>query len=372
VLALAQIQIGAGKSEEAVKWLDDPKIGPMTLVAAKHPATDKENFRIETYKAALRAYVGAQELDKAEQTMDALETAVAEGGDATAARRLTEIYIMLGRELQDTLKRLRQENKTEEAQRVTRGFEVFLVRISKREKGNTFGSLNWVAETFYNLGAGLDPEGEETPEEAKTYYKSAAATYLTILTKIKEDPKGEFAPAGAETNIQVRLAVCLRGLDAYDKAMALLVNILRQRERRVDVQIEAARTYQDWAKMKGKCGYYNMAILGGNEEGGRYLVWGWGGIAKRVAYLDKYRDTYYEARYNVALCRMKYAQCQQGSERQKTLEMAQLDIARDFNLDPTMGGEKWYRDYDKLLRNIEQLLGKRPQGLAGLKSSSKT
>ena len=373
VLSLAQIYIGAGRSEEAVKWLDDPKIGPMTLVTAKHPATDKENFRIETYKAALRAYVGAQGadeaeeamLDKAEKAMDALEAAVAEGGDAAAAGKLTEIYILLGRELQETLKRLRQENKNEEAERVARGFEVFLSRISKREKGNTFNSLNWVAETFYNLGASLDPDGDQTPEKAKNYYKSAAATYLSILTKIKEDETGKFAPAGAETNIQVRLAVCLRALDEHAKAMKILVNILQQREKRVDVQIEAARTYQDWAKIKGKSGYYTMAIKGGNEQKGRYLVWGWGGIAKRVAYVEKFRDTYCEARYNVALCRLKLAQRQQGSEREKTLKMAELDIKRDYSLDPTMGGEEWYQKYDALLKAVQRLLGKPAQGLRG-------
>jgi len=372
VLSLAQIYIGAGQSEEAVQWLDDPKIGPMTLVAAKHPATDKENFRVETYKAALRAYVGAQELDKAEEAMDALEASVAEGGDAAAARKLTEIYILLGRELQETLKRLRQEGKKEEADRVARGFEVFLSRISKREKGNTFNSLNWVAETFYNLGAGLESDDDETSNEAKKYYTSAAATYLNILTKIKEGKPGEFAPPGAEINTQVRLAVCLGALGKYTEAMQILTKILKQRERRVDVQVEAARTYQDWAKLKGKSGYYLMAIRGGNEHEGRYLVWGWGGIAKRVAYVEKFRDTYWEARYNVALCRMKLAERQQGAERRKTLKAAELDVRRDFSLDPTLGGDAWYPKYDKLLKRIQQLLGIRQEGLKALgRSSSK-
>jgi len=367
VLSVALICIDRGQSEEAVKWLDDPKIGPVTLVAANHPATEKESFRIETYKAALRAYVGAQELDKAEKAMDDLEALVASGGDAAAARELTKTYIMLGGELQETLKRLRQEGKDKEAENVTRGFEVFLTRISKREKGNTFGSLNWVAETFYNLGASLDTRGGETPEKAKNYYKSAAATYLKILTNIKEDKQGEFAPPGAATSIQVRLAVCLRALDEHAKAMKILLNILRERVNRVDVQIEAARTYQDWAGLKGKSDYYSFAIKGGNEEGGRYLVWGWGGIAKRVAPFDKYKDTFHEARYNLALCRLRLAQQQRGAEKDNTLKMAQRDITSMYLLYPTMGGEAWYAKYDALLKTVQKLLGvKRPRGLAGL------
>ncbi|MFH1920219.1 MAG: hypothetical protein ABIP48_10080, partial [Planctomycetota bacterium] len=473
VLSVAQIYIGAGKSEEAVKWLDDPKIGPMTLVAAGHTATDKENFRIETYKAALRAYVGAQELDKAEEAMDALETMIAAGGDAATAGKLTEIYIMLGRELQETLKRLRQENKNDEAEKVAGGFEVFLSRISKREKGNTFNSLNWVAETFYNLGASLDPDGQETPEKAKDYYKEAATTYVKILKKIKEQkqpppsdfrpaieqvvaiftkinedkqvppshsraaieqvratltkinedkqvppshfraaieqsvgiltkitedkdvPPGPltasvnqsvvilikikedsapFAPSGAATNIQVRLAACLRALNQHAEAMKFLLNILNESERRVDVQIEAARTYQDWAKLEGKSGYYNFAIKGGNKVGDRYLVWGWGGVARRVAPYDKYQSTFHEARYNLALCRLKYAQSQQGAEKADTLEMAEKDILSTQLLYPTMGGDEWYPKYDALLKNIQRLRGvKRPAGLEGrAKKSAQT
>jgi len=364
VLSLAQIYIGAGQSQKAVEWLDDPKIGPMTLVTAEHPATDKKNFRVETYKAALRAYVGKQELDKAENAMDALEALVSADGDAAAARRLTEIYILLGRELQETLKRLRQENKNEEAEKVAGGFELFLDRISARDTGNTFSSLNWVAETYFNLGASLDPEGQETPKKAQEYYQRAAETYLKILTMVKEDEKGEFAPAGAAINIEVRLAMCLRALGEHARAMKILLNILRERETRVDVQIEAARTYQDWAKLKGKSGYYNFAIKGGNKEKGRYIVWGWGGIARRVAPFPKYESTFHEARYNLALCRLRLAQRQQGAERDKTLEMAELDITRVYQLYPKMGGDEWYRKYDELLKTIQKLRGvKRPPGL---------
>ena len=364
VLSLAQIYIGGGQSEQAVKWLDDPKVGPMALVAAKHPATDKANFHVETYKAALRAYVGAQELDKAEKAMDALEALVGSGDDAAAARKLTEIYILLGRQLQETLKRLRQEDKNDEAERVASGFELFLNRISGRETGNTFNSLNWVAETYFNLGAGLDPDGQETPEKAKEYYQRAAQTYLRILSTIKEDKTGKFAPASATANIQVRLAACLRAINKHSAAMTILVGILRERDTRVGVQIEAARTYQDWGRLKS--GYYAFAIKGGNREGDRNLVWGWGGIARRVAPHAQYQGTFHEARYNLAMCRMKLAEKQHGSEKAKTLAMAESDITRTHLLHPNMGGEEWYAKYDALLKIIQRLRGdKRPSGLAG-------
>jgi hypothetical protein len=358
VLSLAQICIGAGQSEEAVKWLDDPKIGPMTLAAANDPVTGRGNFRVETYKAALRAYVGAEQLEKAEEAMAGLEKLVAAGGDAAAAKKLTDIYVVLGQELQRTLKRLRQENKQEEAEKVVRGFEVFLKRIS--EQGETYGSLNWVAETFYNLGAGLESGGEEPSQQAKDYYKSAAATYVKILTKIREDK--QFAPAGAEISSQVRLAACLRALGDHNRAMKFLVDILKNHEKRVDVQIEAARTFQDWGHVKGQDAKFQLAIKGATVDG-RLLIWGWAGISRRVAPFTQYASVFHEARYNLALARKDLALAETGDERAKTLEQAEKDIMVVFQLYPKMGGDEWKAKYDALLKTIQRLRGKRPTGL---------
>ena len=363
VLSLSQIFIDSGQAEEAVKWLDDPKVGPMTLIAAKNPVTEAKKFQVDTLKAAMRAYVGAQELDKAEQAMSALEELVATDGDAKAGESLTQIYIRLGRELQELLTRLRNENKQEELDRVSKGFELFLTKISQRDEGNTFSSLNWVAETFFNLGAGLDPGGKETPVAAKEYYKKAAATYLKILKACKEEG---FAPAGASDNIKVRLAACLRALGEHEESMKLLIVILQEKERRLDVQIEAARTYQDWGQVKS--GYYEKAIKGGHEEDGRYLIWGWGGISRKVGAFEKYRSIFHEARYNLARCRWNLAKAQSGTQRTETLKKALLDITRVFQLYPQMGGEEWYPKYDSLLKTIQKTLDptKKATGLKGL------
>ena len=363
VLSLVQIYIGAGQSDEAAKWLDDPEVGPMTLVGAGAKVLDgHDQFTEDTYKAALQAYVGAEKLDKAEAAMNALEKMTTAGGDAEANRRLTQIYIRLGRELQEQLTRLRNENKTTELERVSQGFELFLKKISDREEGNNFSSLHWVAETFFGLGAGLNPGGTTLPAEAKQHYTNAALTYKKILNRIKADP--DFAPAGADISIVVRLAGCLRALGAYEDAMKLLVLVLRQREKRIDVQIEAAQTYQDWGKVRE--GYYEKAIIGGQEVDGSNLVWGWGGISARVAaYYDKYTDVFHQARYNLAFCRRELALTKTGSEKTEMLKQAELDITRVFRLYPDMGGPEWFTKYDKLLITIQKLLAEKGDGLKG-------
>ena len=95
----------------------------------------------------------------------------------------------------------------------------------------------------------------------------------------------------------------------FTKALGLLVEILKERETRVDVQMEAARTYQELAAPAVQPSFYLNAILGGQKQSdGHYLVWGWNGISRRVGSRDEYRPILYEARYNIALCRMRIAQ----------------------------------------------------------------
>ncbi|MDI9444266.1 MAG: hypothetical protein QM844_08875 [Planctomycetota bacterium] len=359
VLALSQILIDAGRAEEAVGWLNDPKIGPLSLVAAKAPVVaGRADFQIDTYKAALRAYVGAQQLDEAEKTMNLLEAAASGDGGGDGARRLTQIYIALGRQLEDLLVRLRNEGKNEQVQKVSQGFELFLDRIASREEGNSFNSLNWVAETLFSLGAGLDPGDGAAPQEARDYYTKAGATFYRIL---KSRP--EQMPEGAETSVKVRLAACLRAMGKHKESLALLVGALKERETRVDVQMEAARTLQDWARADEKPELYLSAIVG-EQVDGRYLVWGWNGIANRVVSREEYRPIFHEARYNIALCRTRLAQVKTGGERAELLKQAELDITRTYQLYPKMGGPEWFEKYDALLKAIRKFRNQpNPKGL---------
>ncbi len=367
VLALAQMFNADGQSDQAAQLLDDPRIGPMTLIAANSPLTNRDDFKADVYREALRAYVGSRQLDKAQHVMGLLEKTVGSDGDAQANRRLTQVYIRLGRELQEQLMRLRQENKVDQLQSVSKSFVRFLEAISKRDEGNNFSSLHWVAETYYGLGAGLDPGGKTLPPDAQQYYSKAAETFQTILDRCKKDPA--FAPQPtAITSVTLRLASSLRALGKYDEAMKLLLGILAEKENRLDAQVEAALTYEGWGRERP--GYYEIAIRGGHEKDGRYLVWGWGGIANRVAPFDKFRSTFHEARYHLALCRFSLAQTQTGDQRTQTLKDAELDITRIYRLYPEMGGEQWYPKYDGLLKKIQQLLGEDPVGLKGMRGPS--
>lgn len=363
-LALAQICLQTAEAEKAVQWLDDPKIGAHSLAKAGNKTIDRGNFPIEAFKTALRAYVATQQLPKAEETMNALEKA---GGDVNVAR----IYVSLGRQLEEALKRLRAERKDEDAAKVARGFEFFLTRIAARPAAESnFNSLFWVAETFMNLGDSLTPNGKKPPPEAIKDYEKAAAAYKKIIEACKASPR--FAPTpGSQTSIEIRLARCLRRQGKFKESMDILAEILKNRENLLDAQREAAYTYQAWGEENPAD--FLRAIRGGREIKRRdgspaYLIWGWGGIAAKVQSAAALQDIFDEARYNLALCRFNLANTKQGKERTNLLRQAEDDILVLQRIRPEMGGKKWYPKYDALLRDIQNRLGVK-QDQQGLKAA---
>ena len=352
-LALAQICLQTGDGVKAVAWLDDPKIGAYTLAKTDNKAIARGNFRVEAFKAALRAYVATQQLDKVESTMNALEKS---GGAVNIAR----IYISLGRQLEEALKQLRAGGNEAEAAKVAHGFEFFLTRISARPAAeSTFNALYWVAEAFTNLGDSLSPDGEKLSPEARKDYEKAAQAYKKIIEACRADRT--FAPAaGSLSSVQIRLARCLRRLGKFEEALDTLVGVLKTSEKRLDVQREAAYTCQAWGEEEPS--KFMMAIRGGQkivrkDGSAAYLVWGWGGIAGKVQSLEAHQDVFSEARYNLALCHFKYAQSKTGQEQANLLRQAEQDILVVQRLRPEMGGKKWYDQYDALLRKIQKPLG---------------
>jgi hypothetical protein len=365
-LTLAKIYLQMGEGGKAVKCLDDPKIGPHTLATANNKTIDHGSFRVAACESALRAYVATQQLDKAQEAMNALEKA---GGV-----NVSQVYMSLGRQLEASLKRLRAEGDDKAAAKAARGFEFFLTRLAARPAAESnFATLYWVAETFMTLGDGLPASDGKPPAEAMEYYRKAAGVYEKILNACESDAK--FAPKpGAITAVQIRLAGCLRCQREFAKSLQVLVEVLKTRETLLQAQREAAYTYQAWGA--DEPGYYVLAIRGGHKAERKdgsvsNLVWGWGAIARRVQYLKKFNNDFHEARFNLALCQLKYAESKTGKERNDQLHQAERAILVIQTIEPNMGGQKWYGQYDTLLRSIQGLLGVK-EDKRGLKATEET
>jgi hypothetical protein len=365
-LSASQIYVGAGDPQQAVKLLEDPKIGPLTLVTAKDPVVQQADFPVETYKVALRAFVGIQGLDRAEKIMSELDEMVAAKGVAGQSE-LTKIYISLGRGLEEQVTELRRAGKTEELKKVSKGFELFLQRISERENGNNFSSLNWVSETFFSLGSGYDTPGKKVPPEALAYYEKTLATDKKMIANATKDKT--FLPSpDAMVAVQLRTARCLRRMDKFKDAVDLLVSILMQKPQLLDAQTEAALTYMDWGQENPA--YYNLAMLGARKipPSEVKIIWGWSRLSNMVQGDKKYQDVYHEARWNLANCNLLMAQAKAGAERTELLKKAAFDIYITQRLKPDLGGDVWRDKYDSLLKTIQKLAGEKPVGLKAMQT----
>lgn len=364
VLYLAQIYVETNQAEEAVKLLEDEKLGIKSLVEKKDPSVQKAGFAVETLRVALRAYVATQQLEKAEKAMNDLERQVRDEGDAEAGKKLTQIYIRLGKELEEQLGRLRKEQKTEQMAKVAQGFEMFLSRIAQRDKGNNFNSLNWVATTFAGLAEGVDTGGTKLTPEAERYYRGAAEAYDKILTRLPEKEFG--APENAANAMKIRKARVLRRLGEYSDAIKLLLDVLKEKQTVIDAQIEAAYTMQAWGNEDPR--YYDIAISGSRKQ---KEIWGWGQLARKVQTVEGFLPVFHEARYNLALCRFKQAQQEKDEKRRSALvDQAIKDIEIIFRLYPEMGGKDWADKYDALLKNVQKFKGVKPAGLEGLRQAA--
>ncbi len=163
--ALIQSYIQTRQPEKAVPWLEDEKIGLLSLVNNKHEAADIEGLTFDAYRLALRTYIGVkpQQLDKATSAMDALERIA--GKDDAGGEKLTQVYVSLGRELQKELTALNEGGHTEQVQELTQAFESFLERLVARNTGTNFNSMFWVADTYAELAAGLKQNADQPKSE---------------------------------------------------------------------------------------------------------------------------------------------------------------------------------------------------------------
>jgi len=354
-LSLAQIYVDTEQVTKAVALLEDKTIGPLTLVEAGHAATTRENFNAEVYKTALRAYIsslaGAADSDavikKATGVMDAMKAAIEQD-------KLIDMYVGLARDLEEQIKLASPEAKKP----LSKGFETFLKRL--RTGSTELSVLNWVAATFYSLGKGFDT-GTQLPAEAKVYYQEAADTYEEILKKVK------FDKPDMQTQIRLRLARTKLKLGKFVDARNFYVQILTEKNMTLDVQVEAALLYQEWAAFPGKEALYLKALAGAepNPQTGKNIIWGWGRLFQITAKYPEYRNVFHEARYNLAVCRLNMSSAAKSTdEKTELLNKAKRAILQTQQLyGKGAEWEAWRPRYDELMKKVQRALREKAVGL---------
>ncbi len=336
------------------------------MVQRNDVAIDSPALREQAYRVALAAVVSAlpkvagdqQRAALIERSRQLMQTLRQEVGDTPEAQqRLVEIFYSLARGLETQIKLL---ERPQDRRILSDGFSAFLEQV--RGEANDLRVLNWVAESYVSLGNGLAGD-QDSAETAQTCFTNAVQTYQQILA----NAPALGLSADMQLRLQVRQAIAHRSAGQFDEAVQIFQQVLATDGRKLDVQVEAAMTYQLWAEQPKQAPNYKLAINGALPDAAtqKEIVWGWNRIGQATARFEQYREIYHQSRYNAAYCYYKYAlRLRTQAEREKYLKFAKDCIVYTQRLFPTMGGAEWRAKYDALLKTIQQALNERPVGLA--------
>ena len=372
-LSLAQIYVDTNQAGKAVALLEDKTFGPLALLRAKNELLTKPGLPEEVYKTSLRAYISSLATDgaksddavaKAKEIMSGMKTSM--GATADGQKKLIATYVSLARDLQTQMANSPPQVRTS----LGKGFEAFLGQVSS--EATELNVLNWVGETYRGMGEAILGGKGKSPE-SDAYFEKAMATFNKILETGAKDPK--FLPAGMDTQIRLNMARTYKQQFDYQKAMAEYEKVLTKSNTLLPVQVEVAKTFQEWGGLMVKTSAdeaeknYKKAVFGDIPDPNdklkrKNIFWGWGQISTLTSGNPKFADTFAESRYNISLVRYKRAQIAKGNEAKTTeLKRVKSDVAVLIKLYPDLGGDKWRGMYDKLLKDVQQQLKEPPVGL---------
>jgi tetratricopeptide (TPR) repeat protein len=323
---------------EAVEVLEHATLGPLTLVNAQDAAAANPVFVEETLRTALQAnvgsiaVVGAAGIEKAKQAMTAMQAAL--GSDAAGKQRMLGIYVNLAQGVEQQMKSAPAAAKQE----LSKVFEAFLQELGSGS--SDLGVINWVGETFASLGDGFDEGGEAVNESALTYYQRSVAAFQNLLSLSN-------LPPALVTQVKARMAAVKVKMRDFEGALRDLKEILQTNSKAINLQVEAARLLQAWGNVDST--KLELAIAGVEADG----IWGWGKIANATMQHQQFRDSFYEARYEIARCQLSQAVTAAEADKAKLLSAAERNLATTKQLYPTLGGEKWMAAYDELTKQIQ-------------------
>jgi hypothetical protein len=373
--SLAQLYLDNAQQNEAIALLEEPQVGLLKLLRDNHPTTKRPGYAMALQQLALRAYVTCHppRITEAQTAMAALETLAGKTDDPKTAQNLTQVYVVLGRELQQQLQSLKEKNKPKEMSAVAEGFEMFLSKVAEHDQGKNFATTSWVAETFYNLAVGFDEArdaaGKLNPSATK-YYQKAAAAYQSIIEEVDKNPS--FVPAGVSVSgIRLRMAICFRRLGMFNDATKAILVVLKDKPANLTAQLQGAEVYQARGELEPR--YFAFAIEGAEDDlkTKEKRVWGWAKLAKMTMSNPKqdpqFDEIFYEARLKLSTARYQLGlSLTNPQKRKQMLEDAETEVKRTYYFRTTLGGPTWYPKFNRLLKEIQDALGVKSTGIDGL------
>ncbi|MFM9058823.1 MAG: hypothetical protein ACKOSQ_06860 [Planctomycetaceae bacterium] len=383
-LARAQMALDDGDAKAAVTILENPASGPWTVVNdPQADATLREgSFAEAVFTVALRSFIQAEQLDKAQQAMDGLERLAGQGDSEEKSARLTAMYFAMGRELQEQLERLgaaggADADARQKAASILGGFEKFLDGLAKRDP--KVSSQIWVATTYLTLGSGQGTGAVVPKAKAEQYLDRSAEVYKKLLEKKDDADVARFEPS-----IRLKMASIYRERGRWDDAEEQIAWILSdpKRHNSLETQVQAAEILQAagqaLAATDAAAAETKLREAAAGRKSDTLDIWGWRSLVGKVgrqAFAGnddkalKARELFFSAQLNQARCLLARSQLagKAPAQSQELLAKAENAVAMTRKMYPEMGGPAMQSRFESLLKEVQKQRGSAsPRGFAEL------
>jgi hypothetical protein len=351
---LATIYLSNDRLDEALSIINDPMKGTLKLIESK--ADLDAAVKLETLRTKLQAMVQAAGQGKGELVAADVASIVATMKQLSGANDalLTNALRNLASELQS---RLEATKDLEQQAKLGSATGVLIKQLITAS--DDVGTIDSAGTAIFILASNMlkDPA---LAANAKPLMAIAEEAFSKVAAKPKDEAN--------DTKFQLKLGLAKSGAGKFEEAHAIFKELLASSPSVLNIQVEAARNLQKWS------GGNNVDLLRkavfGCEPNAKKMnqVWGWVKISSQTS-ANKYKETYFESRLNLAKCLRMIGLCEQPDQRKKNLENAVSGIRQTFLISPDLGGSDSEAAFVKLLRELQQDLGRQAIGLEEFKQT---
>lgn len=350
---LASIYLAADRVDDALRLINEPGKGALAIIGSNDSFEAKE--RLEVYRLQLLALIqqsaapNAQPLDaKQVETSVAKMKELAGADDSLLTNALRNLAASVNSKVMET-------NDKQLQARIGNALGILVSQLA--QSSNDIAVLDSAASSVYSLAAGLakvpglSGQAEELMKIADQVYERIAARSPEELAAANRKPE----------DVQMRIALAKAGAGKYEDAHRIFTQTLTKLPMNVTFQLAAAKNLQDWAAEKDTALLQKAWAGAEPTSAGGNAIWGWNKIAQLTAARVKeptFRDVYFDARYNLAKCRMLIGLASQDSATKKSeLNQAIRIILQTRGIHPDFGTPEFKAKFDLLEQQVRAELG---------------
>jgi hypothetical protein len=359
VNALASIYLTSDRIDEALAVLNDPQKGAIKLTEGKSDIDPL--VRLEALRLQLQAVVQAAGQGKLQLSADEVAAVVAKMKELSSSddSLLTNSLRNLAFELQV---KLESTKDLDEQAKLGNAFGVLIQQLVS--VSSDVSTLDSAGTAIFVLASNM-AKVPALAANAKPLMAIAEEAFSKVATKSVDDL---VAAKRKPEEFQFKLAVSKSGAGKFEEAHAIFVQSLAKSPSTLNIQVEAARNLQRWSG--GTNADLLKKALSGTEPNAKKVnqVWGWAQISKvTTSRVNDFKDIYFESRINIAKCRRMIAMTETPELRKQWLEKAVTDIRQTLLTFPELGGPESAANFNKLLMELQQDLGRPTIGLSEFK-----